>query len=135
MTTFPCLVRAASPSGEDRYSLGHPLVDLYLEIVSHVEVIEGDGVRVVPQGCGGIAVTETCLGFEQFALFDEVGRYRVAETMQRRILDPGGPTKAGGTCGSARRLSCKSPGSGSGRRVSRPPGPARVRPMSRNVRG
>jgi site-specific recombinase XerD len=34
MTTFPCLVRAASPSGEDRYSLGHPLVDLYLEFVA-----------------------------------------------------------------------------------------------------
>jgi len=34
MTTFPCLVRAASPSGADRYSLGHPVVDLYLEFVA-----------------------------------------------------------------------------------------------------
>ena len=23
MTTFPCLVRSASPTGEDRYFLGH----------------------------------------------------------------------------------------------------------------
>jgi integrase/recombinase XerD len=34
MTPFPCLVRVASPSGEDRYLLGHPLVDLYLEFVA-----------------------------------------------------------------------------------------------------
>jgi integrase/recombinase XerD len=34
MTTFPCLVRAASPTGEDRYYLGHPLVDRYLEFVA-----------------------------------------------------------------------------------------------------
>jgi site-specific recombinase XerD len=34
MTTFPCLVRAVSPSGEDRYFLGHPLVDRYLEFVA-----------------------------------------------------------------------------------------------------
>jgi site-specific recombinase XerD len=34
MTTFPCLVRAASPNGEDRYFLGHPLVDRYLEFVA-----------------------------------------------------------------------------------------------------
>lgn len=34
MTTFPTLIRAASPSGETRYSLGDPLVDLYLEFVA-----------------------------------------------------------------------------------------------------
>ena len=34
MTTFPTLVRATSPSGEARYSLGDPLVDLYLEFVA-----------------------------------------------------------------------------------------------------
>jgi integrase/recombinase XerD len=34
MTTFPCLVRFASPSGADRYRLGHPLVDRYLEFVA-----------------------------------------------------------------------------------------------------
>jgi integrase/recombinase XerD len=34
MTPFPTLVRAASPSGETRYSLGEPLVDLYLEFVA-----------------------------------------------------------------------------------------------------
>src|ERR1039458_5232612 len=34
MTTFPYLVRAASPAGDDRYSLGHPLVDRYLEFVA-----------------------------------------------------------------------------------------------------
>jgi integrase len=34
MTTFPCLVRTASSTGEDRYCLGHPLVDRYLEFVA-----------------------------------------------------------------------------------------------------
>jgi len=34
MTSFPCLVRFASPSGETRYGLGHPLVDRYLEFVA-----------------------------------------------------------------------------------------------------
>ena len=64
MTTFPCLVRFASPSGTDRYRLGHPLVDRYLEFVagrarpnslravsfdlkSFFEVIDKDPVEVV----------------------------------------------------------------------------------------
>jgi integrase/recombinase XerD len=34
MTPFPMLVRTASPTGEDRYLLGHPLVDRYLEFVA-----------------------------------------------------------------------------------------------------
>jgi integrase/recombinase XerD len=34
MSPFPVLVRSASPSGEPRYSLGHPLVDRYLEFVA-----------------------------------------------------------------------------------------------------
>ena len=34
MTTTPTLVRFSSPSGEDRYSLGHPLLDRYLEFVA-----------------------------------------------------------------------------------------------------
>jgi site-specific recombinase XerD len=34
MTTFPTLVRTASPFGERRYSLGHRIVDLYLEFVA-----------------------------------------------------------------------------------------------------
>src|ERR1019366_6349154 len=34
MTTFPTLVRTASPSGETRYLLGHRLVDRYLEFVA-----------------------------------------------------------------------------------------------------
>src|SRR5450755_2639921 len=34
MTTFPTLVRTASASGETRYSLGHRMVDLYLEFVA-----------------------------------------------------------------------------------------------------
>jgi hypothetical protein len=34
MTPFPTLVRATSPSGEARYSLDEPLVDLYLEFVT-----------------------------------------------------------------------------------------------------
>ena len=34
MTTFPSLVRAKSPTGEDRYFLGNPLVDRYLELVA-----------------------------------------------------------------------------------------------------
>jgi integrase/recombinase XerD len=34
MTVFPTLVRTASPSGEARYSLGHWVVDLYLEFVA-----------------------------------------------------------------------------------------------------
>jgi integrase/recombinase XerD len=34
MTTFPCLVRSASSAGDDRYFLGHPLVDRYLEFVA-----------------------------------------------------------------------------------------------------
>ena len=34
MITCPSLVRFASPSGEGRYSLGHPLLDRYLEFVA-----------------------------------------------------------------------------------------------------
>jgi integrase/recombinase XerD len=34
MTSFPCLVRSVSPSGEPRYSLGEPLVDGNLEFVA-----------------------------------------------------------------------------------------------------
>jgi integrase/recombinase XerD len=34
MTIFPTVVRAVSPSGGTRYSLGHPLVDMYLEFVA-----------------------------------------------------------------------------------------------------
>jgi integrase/recombinase XerD len=34
MTTFPCLVRSVSASGEWRYRLGDPLVDRYLEFVA-----------------------------------------------------------------------------------------------------
>jgi integrase/recombinase XerD len=65
MTTFPALVRAKSPTGEDRYLLGDPLVDRYLEFVagrvrantlravafdlkSFFSVVEKDPVAVVP---------------------------------------------------------------------------------------
>src|SRR5215203_5897263 len=34
MSSFPCLVRSVSPSGEPRYALGDPLVDGYLEFVA-----------------------------------------------------------------------------------------------------
>jgi integrase/recombinase XerD len=34
MTTFPCLIRCASASGEVRYRLGDRLVDRYLEFVA-----------------------------------------------------------------------------------------------------
>jgi site-specific recombinase XerD len=34
MTNFPVLNRSQSPAGEARYSLGHPLVDSYLEFVA-----------------------------------------------------------------------------------------------------
>jgi integrase/recombinase XerD len=34
VSTFPTLVRTASPCGERRYSLGHRIVDLYLEFVA-----------------------------------------------------------------------------------------------------
>jgi len=34
MTWSPCLIRAADPSGEVRYGLGHPLVDRYLAFVA-----------------------------------------------------------------------------------------------------
>jgi integrase/recombinase XerD len=34
MTTFPTLVRGESSNGEDRYFLGHPVVDRYLEFVA-----------------------------------------------------------------------------------------------------
>src|SRR5918995_1534491 len=34
MSTFPSLVRSASPAGEARYELGDPLVDRYLEFVA-----------------------------------------------------------------------------------------------------
>jgi hypothetical protein len=34
MTRFPCLVRFAAVCGDDRYRLGHPLVDRYLEFVA-----------------------------------------------------------------------------------------------------
>src|SRR5687767_1804237 len=34
MTSFPCLVRSSTPSGETRYALGDPLVDAYLGFVA-----------------------------------------------------------------------------------------------------
>ena len=34
MSTFPCLVRSVSPSGETRFALGDPLVDRYLAFVA-----------------------------------------------------------------------------------------------------
>ena len=34
MTLIPCLVRSVSAAGEDRYSLGDPLLDKYLEFVA-----------------------------------------------------------------------------------------------------
>jgi integrase/recombinase XerD len=34
MSSFPCLVRSVSRSGEVRYVLGHRLVDRYLEFVA-----------------------------------------------------------------------------------------------------
>jgi integrase/recombinase XerD len=34
MSTFPCLVRSVSPSGEIRFALGDPLVDRYLAFVA-----------------------------------------------------------------------------------------------------
>ncbi len=34
MSTFPCLVRSVSPSGETRFALGEPLVDRYLAFVA-----------------------------------------------------------------------------------------------------
>jgi len=34
VTTIPTLVRFSSPSGADRYLLGHPLLDRYLEFVA-----------------------------------------------------------------------------------------------------
>jgi integrase/recombinase XerD len=34
MSSFPCLVRSVSPSGEARYALGDPFVDRYLEFVA-----------------------------------------------------------------------------------------------------
>ena len=34
MSSFPCLVRSVSSSGEPRYALGEPLVDSYLEFVA-----------------------------------------------------------------------------------------------------
>jgi integrase/recombinase XerD len=34
MNDFPCLVRSSSAAGEDRYVLGEPLVDSYLEFVA-----------------------------------------------------------------------------------------------------
>lgn len=69
MTTFPGLVRTKSPTGEDRYLLGDPLVDRYLEFVagrvrantlravvfdlkSFFSVIEKDPVAVVAADAG-----------------------------------------------------------------------------------
>jgi integrase/recombinase XerD len=34
MSSFPCVVRTVTGSGEVRYSLGHRLVDRYLEFVA-----------------------------------------------------------------------------------------------------
>lgn len=34
MSSFPCLVRSVSPSGDARYALGDPFVDRYLEFVA-----------------------------------------------------------------------------------------------------
>lgn len=34
MSSFPCLVRSVSPSGETRYALGDPFVDRYLDFVA-----------------------------------------------------------------------------------------------------
>ena len=33
-TSFPCLIRTATPGGEARYALGDPLVDSYLAFVA-----------------------------------------------------------------------------------------------------
>src|SRR3954468_10754594 len=33
MTAFQCVIRSSGPSGQTRYSVGHPLVDRYLEFV------------------------------------------------------------------------------------------------------
>lgn len=34
MSSFPCVVRTVSGAGEVRYSLGHRLMDRYLELVA-----------------------------------------------------------------------------------------------------
>jgi hypothetical protein len=57
MTTTPTLVRFSSPSGEDRYSLGHPLLDRYLESVAGLLCAFGPAgsVSLTDQGPCGVS--------------------------------------------------------------------------------
>lgn len=70
-----------------------PVVPLLRRAVS---VVEWDGVGVVAQGGGGLAVTEPRLGFEDLSVADQVSGDAVAQPVQRGGLDPGSVTQTRG---------------------------------------
>lgn len=57
-------------------------VELGVELVGDVFVVEWQGVGVVAEGCGGVAVAEACLGFQQVPCGDEPCADAVAEAVQ-----------------------------------------------------
>ena len=74
--------------------VSRPVVQELVEVVGDVFVVEGDGVRVVPQRRHGITVSETGLGLEQLPVADEMRGHTVAEAVKRRTFDAGGDAEA-----------------------------------------
>ena len=68
-----------------------------VEVVGHILVVEGGGVGVVAERCGGVTMTKAGRGFEELALVDEVGGHAVAQAVKRRLVDAGGPPETGET--------------------------------------
>jgi hypothetical protein len=74
-------------------------------LVGYVGVVQRDGVRVVPQGGGGVPVAEAGLGLEQPPLVDQVGGHAVAQAVQGRMLHARGRPEAGEPMGQG--VSCQ----------------------------
>jgi hypothetical protein len=70
-----------------------------VELVGDVGVIERDGMGVVAQRGGRVAVAEAGLGLEQRPLFDQVGGHAVPEAVQSRMFDARGYPQAGEPAG------------------------------------
>lgn len=69
-------------------SVGGEIPEEAVELVGNVGVIERDGMGVVAQRGGGVAVAEAGLGLEQPPLVHQVGGHAVAQAVQGRMLDP-----------------------------------------------
>ena len=57
-------------------------------MVCGVEVMQGQGMAVLPQGRAGLGVTEALLGLEQMAVGDQDGRDGVPQTVQADLGVP-----------------------------------------------